>query len=86
MLLIELHSCMSGAIASPITNIGDDNVDLLVENDLDIVYSLTALATALPGSIVGVSHCDALQACVKHARLWLARVEESIHPVSYIIW
>jgi hypothetical protein len=42
------------------TNIGDDNVELLVENDLDIVSSVTALDTALPSSIVGVSHRDTL--------------------------
>jgi hypothetical protein len=77
---------MSGAIASPMTNIEDDIVDLLVENDLDIVSSLTALATALPGSIVRVSHCDARQACAKHACLWIARAEELIHPDSHVTW
>ncbi|KAM0863849.1 hypothetical protein ACQ4PT_044318 [Festuca glaucescens] len=60
--------------------VGDDTVDLLVENDLNTVSALAALAAARPASAVGVSHRDALQACANHARLWLARAEEPISP------
>jgi hypothetical protein len=60
--------------------VGDDTVDLLVENDLNTVSALAALAAARPASAVGVSHRDALQACANHARLWLAGAEEPIGP------
>ncbi|KAM3405708.1 hypothetical protein ACQJBY_008307 [Aegilops geniculata] len=35
-------------------------------------------------SAVSVSHRDALQACGHHARLWLARTDEPIHPGSSV--
>ncbi|XP_037468829.1 uncharacterized protein LOC119341037 [Triticum dicoccoides] len=40
------------------------------------------MRAALPTSVVSVSHRDALQACGQHARLWLARADEPIHPGS----
>ncbi|KAE8812518.1 protein MLP1 [Hordeum vulgare] len=66
--------------------VGDDTVDLLVEGDLDVVSAVAALAAARPASAVGVSHRDALQACAHHARLWLARADEPIHPGSSVTY
>uniref|UniRef100_A0A8R7U4H2 DUF1618 domain-containing protein n=1 Tax=Triticum urartu TaxID=4572 RepID=A0A8R7U4H2_TRIUA len=62
----------------------DDTVDLLVENDLDAVSAVAALAAARPSSADGVSHHDALQACAHHARLWLTRADAPIHPGSSV--
>ncbi|KAE8813179.1 protein MLP1 [Hordeum vulgare] len=64
----------------------DDTVDLLVEGDLDVVSAVAALAAARPASAVGVSHRDALQACAHHARLWLVRADEPIHPGSSVTY
>ncbi|VAI01221.1 unnamed protein product [Triticum turgidum subsp. durum] len=64
----------------------DDTVDLLVENDLDAVSAVAALAAARPSSADGVSHHDALQACVHHARLWLTRADAPIHPGSSVTY
>ncbi|XP_037428849.1 uncharacterized protein LOC119294706 isoform X3 [Triticum dicoccoides] len=64
----------------------DDTVDLLVENDLDAVSAVAALAAARPSSTDGVSHHDALQACVHHARLWLTRADAPIHPGSSVTY
>ena len=62
----------------------DDAADLLVEADLDAVSTLASLAASRPAAAVGVSHRDALQACAHHARLWLRRADEPIHPDSTI--
>ncbi|XP_048539338.1 uncharacterized protein LOC125518565 [Triticum urartu] len=64
----------------------DDTVDLLVENDLDAVSAVAALAAARPSSADGVSHHDALQACAHHARLWLTRADAPIHPGSSVTY
>ncbi|XP_037459478.1 uncharacterized protein LOC119330476 isoform X1 [Triticum dicoccoides] len=64
----------------------DDTVDLLVENDLDAVSAVAALAAAHPSSADGVSHHDALQACAHHARLWLTRADAPIHPGSSVTY
>jgi hypothetical protein len=60
------------------------DADLLAETDLDEVSALAALAASRPAAAAGVSHRDALQACAHHARLWLCRAEEPIHPDSGI--
>jgi hypothetical protein len=44
----------------PYKNLGDDIVDLFMENDLDIVSSLETLSTALNAFILGISHRDTL--------------------------
>ncbi|XBI73856.1 hypothetical protein VPH35_067514 [Triticum aestivum] len=64
----------------------DDTVELLVENDLDAVSAMAALAAARPSSADGVSHHDALQACAHHARLWLTRADAPIHPGSSVTY
>jgi hypothetical protein len=64
----------------------DDAADLLVEADLDAVSTLASLAASRPAAAVGVSHRDALQACAHHARLWLRRADEPIHPDSTVTY
>ncbi|KAJ1294116.1 hypothetical protein BS78_01G121500 [Paspalum vaginatum] len=64
----------------------DDNAELLVETDLDAVSALASLAASRPATAAGVSHRDALQACAHHARLWLLRADERIHPDSTITY
>ncbi|KAG2536062.1 hypothetical protein PVAP13_9NG154600 [Panicum virgatum] len=64
----------------------DDAADLLVEADLDAVSTLASLAASRPAAAVGVSHRDALHACAHHARLWLCRADEPIHPDSTITY
>ncbi|KAK3149696.1 hypothetical protein QOZ80_3AG0221050 [Eleusine coracana subsp. coracana] len=64
----------------------DDAADLLAETDLDAVSALAALAASRPAAAAGVSHRDALQACAHHARLWLRRAEERIHPDSGVTY
>ncbi|KAF8681843.1 hypothetical protein HU200_045285 [Digitaria exilis] len=64
----------------------DDAADLLAETDLDAVTALASLAASRPASAAGVSHRDALQACAHHARLWLCRADDPIHPGSTITY
>lgn len=64
----------------------DDNAELLVEADLDAVSGLASLAASRPAALAGVSHQDALQACARHARLWLSRADEPIHPDSPVTY
>ncbi|CAN6298219.1 unnamed protein product [Urochloa humidicola] len=64
----------------------DDAADLLVEADLDAVSALASLAASRPATAVGVSHRDALQACAHHARLWLRRADEPVHPGANITY
>ncbi|OEL27457.1 hypothetical protein BAE44_0011523 [Dichanthelium oligosanthes] len=64
----------------------DDVADMLAETDLDAVSALAALAASRPAAAAGVSHRDALQACAHHARLWLRRADEPIHPDSTITY
>uniref|UniRef100_A0A0E0D4R2 Uncharacterized protein n=1 Tax=Oryza meridionalis TaxID=40149 RepID=A0A0E0D4R2_9ORYZ len=64
----------------------EDAADLLHQSDLDKVSALAALAASRPAAAVGVSHRDALQSCAQHARLWLRRADEPIHPESSITY
>jgi hypothetical protein len=64
--------------------VGDDPEDSLAETDLNAVSALASLAASRPPAAAGVSHRDALQACAHHARLWLRRADEPIHPDSTI--
>ncbi|AQK63779.1 uncharacterized protein LOC100382297 [Zea mays] len=66
--------------------VGDDPEDSLVETDLNAVSALATLAASRPPAAAGVSHRDALQACAHHARLWLSRADEPIHPDSTITY
>ncbi|TKY69740.1 DIL domain myosin family protein [Spatholobus suberectus] len=57
----------------------DDATDLLGEKDLDSISALRGLLVSRPADS-SFSHKNALQRCVEHARLWLAKSEQPIGP------
>nr|KYP65975.1 hypothetical protein KK1_012253 [Cajanus cajan] len=57
----------------------DDATDLLGEKDLDSISALRALLVSRPADS-SFSHKNALQRCVEHAKLWLAKSEQPIGP------
>ncbi|XP_074567639.1 uncharacterized protein LOC141824280 [Curcuma longa] len=57
----------------------DDATDLLGEQDLDAISALGSLVTSR-SVYSGVSHKDALQSCLQHAKLWLVNADQPIHP------
>ncbi|KAK6931174.1 hypothetical protein RJ641_002967 [Dillenia turbinata] len=61
----------------------DDATDLLSEVDLDSISSLGNLLTSRP-KYLSLSHKNALQRCVRHAKLWLENSDEAIEPESTI--
>ncbi|WOL08035.1 hypothetical protein Cni_G16787 [Canna indica] len=63
----------------------DDATDLLVEQDLDAISALGSLVTSRP-VYSGVSHKNALQVCLQHAKLWLMNAEQPIHPGAPITY
>lgn len=75
---LERNSCLT------YDYVGDDPEHSLAEADLNAVAALASLAASRPPAAAGVSHRDALQACAHHARLWLRRADEPIHPDSNI--
>lgn len=77
---LERNSCLT------YDYVGDDPEDSLAEADLNAVAALASLAASRPPAAAGVSHRDALQACAHHARLWLRRADEPIHPDSSITY
>ncbi|KAG1368810.1 hypothetical protein COCNU_14G012780 [Cocos nucifera] len=56
----------------------DDATDLLGERDLDAISALGSLVTSRP-AYSGVSHRNALQGCVQHAKLWLQKSDQPIN-------
>lgn len=57
----------------------DDATDLLGEKDLDSISALRGLLVSRPADS-SFSHKNALQRCVEHAKLWLAKSEHPIGP------
>lgn len=57
----------------------DDATDLLGEKDLDSISALRGLLVSRPADS-SFSHKNALQRCVEHAKLWLAKSEQPIGP------
>ncbi|CAN0925826.1 hypothetical protein LINGRAHAP2_LOCUS34974 [Linum grandiflorum] len=55
----------------------DDATDLLSEKDLDLISSLSGLLVSRPLDS-SLSHKNALQRCVEHAKLWLANSDKSL--------
>ncbi|KAE9605491.1 hypothetical protein Lal_00025148 [Lupinus albus] len=55
----------------------DDATDLLREKDLDLIAAMRGLLISRPADS-SLSHKNALQRCIEHAKLWLARAEEPI--------
>lgn len=63
----------------------DDATEMLGQRDLDLISMLGGLVLSRPlGS--GLSHQNALQGCVEHAKLWLANSDHPIHPESEITY
>ncbi|GER51511.1 glycine-rich protein [Striga asiatica] len=59
--------------------------DLLKEPDLDSIASLGGLLVSRPVNS-SLSHKNALQKCLEHAKLWLANSEQPIEPNSNITY
>ncbi|RWW30913.1 hypothetical protein GW17_00004488, partial [Ensete ventricosum] len=55
----------------------DDAIELLGERDLDAISALGSLVTSRP-VYSGVSHKNALEACLQHAKHWLSSVDQPI--------
>ncbi|OWM89581.1 hypothetical protein CDL15_Pgr024329 [Punica granatum] len=63
----------------------DDATDLLGEKDLDTISSLGNLLISRPVD-TSLSHKNALERCLEHAKLWLARSDQAIEPNSGITY
>ncbi|URD98384.1 hypothetical protein MUK42_29022 [Musa troglodytarum] len=63
----------------------DDATDLLGEQDLDAISALGSLVTSRP-VYSGISHKNALQVCLQHAKLWLLNADQPIHPGSSVTY
>ncbi|XP_028792563.1 uncharacterized protein LOC114748353 [Neltuma alba] len=55
----------------------DDATDLLGEKDLDLISRLGGLLISRPADS-RLSHKNALQRCIEHAKLWLAKADQPI--------
>ncbi|KAF5205593.1 glycine-rich protein [Thalictrum thalictroides] len=55
----------------------DDATDLLGEKDLDLISMLGSLVVSRPVHS-GLSHKNALQSCLQHAKLWLSNADQPI--------
>uniref|UniRef100_A0A5B6Z9Z4 Glycine-rich protein n=1 Tax=Davidia involucrata TaxID=16924 RepID=A0A5B6Z9Z4_DAVIN len=63
----------------------DDATDLLGERDLDLISMLGCLLISRPVDS-SLSHKNALQQCIEHAKLWLANSDEPIDSDSNITY
>ncbi|GAB4839923.1 hypothetical protein Ancab_020633 [Ancistrocladus abbreviatus] len=63
----------------------DDATDLLGERDLDFISALKGLLISRPVDS-SLSHKNALQRCIEHAKLWLAKSELPIDPESNVTY
>ncbi|XP_021844661.2 uncharacterized protein [Spinacia oleracea] len=60
----------------------DDATDLLVERDLDLISALQGLMISRPVNS-SLSHQNALERCIHHAKLWLSNSDQPIdHQAS----
>ncbi|CAL9153580.1 unnamed protein product [Musa hybrid cultivar] len=55
----------------------DDAIELLGERDLDAISALGSLVTSRP-VYSGVSHKNALEACLQHAKHWLSSADQPL--------
>lgn len=55
----------------------DDATDLLRERDLDLISMLSGLLISRPIAS-SLSHKDALQRCIEHAKLWLSNSDQPV--------
>lgn len=61
----------------------DDATDLLAETDLDLISTLGGLLMSRPADS-SLSHKNALQRCIEHAKLWLANADQPIEPDAHV--
>ncbi|KAJ6719505.1 GLYCINE-RICH PROTEIN [Salix purpurea] len=61
----------------------DDATDLLGERDLDMISMLGCLLISRPGN-TSLSHKNALQRCMEHAKLWLANSDQPIDSTTNV--
>ncbi|KAF9673499.1 hypothetical protein SADUNF_Sadunf10G0030600 [Salix dunnii] len=61
----------------------DDATDLLGERDLDMISMLGGLLISRPGN-TSLSHKNALQRCMEHAKLWLANSDQPIDSTTNV--
>ncbi|XP_050372346.1 uncharacterized protein LOC126790228 isoform X2 [Argentina anserina] len=63
----------------------DDDTDMLAEKDLDLISSLSGLLISRPVAS-SLSHKNALQRCIEHAKLWLAKSDQPIEPNASVTY
>uniref|UniRef100_A0A7N0T5K0 Uncharacterized protein n=1 Tax=Kalanchoe fedtschenkoi TaxID=63787 RepID=A0A7N0T5K0_KALFE len=63
----------------------DDAVDVLGEKDFYFILQLGSFLTSRPTDS-SLSHKDALERCVEHAKLWLTKTEQPIGPDTSITY
>jgi len=61
----------------------DDATDLLRERDLDLISSLQTLMISRPVNST-LSHQNALEKCIEHAKRWLAKADDPVDPDSSV--
>lgn len=67
-------------------HVDDDDVgELLGENDLDLISKVGSLLVSRPVD-TGLSHKDALEKCVEHAKLWLSSSPQPIEKDSNVTY
>ncbi|CAM8922343.1 unnamed protein product [Rhodiola kirilowii] len=64
---------------------GDDDIEVLEEQDMDFISQLGSFLTVRPLDS-SLSHKAALERCVEHAKLWLAKSEQPIGPDTSITY
>ena len=55
----------------------DESTDLLCDKDLDLISELWTMMVSRPADS-SLSHKNALERCVEHAKLWLANSDQPI--------
>ncbi|KAF8040064.1 hypothetical protein BT93_B2322 [Corymbia citriodora subsp. variegata] len=63
----------------------DEATDLLKERDLDLIATLSSLLISRPADS-SLSHKNALQKCVDHAKQWIANSDEPIEPNASVTY
>ncbi|XP_074274520.1 uncharacterized protein LOC141598686 [Silene latifolia] len=63
----------------------DDAVDLLGEKDFDLISELLGLMIAKPVDST-LTHRDAVDRCLEHAKLWIQKSDQPVHPQSDVTY
>lgn len=63
----------------------DDATDLLAERDLDLISAVQALMISRPVNSA-LSHQNALEKCIHHAKLWLQSSDETLDSQSVVTY